>query len=121
MWEMYDELIAGIPEDLTVKRYVAGNFWTVVESELGVGTAGTPKAFSRPPVARFDITGATIKKVAALSKSWNMIEAAIGVASINAYYNTPEIALQTVMEKMEGKDVSIFVCPDSGDQIYYFD
>ena len=92
MWEMYDELIAGIPEDLTVKRYVAGNFWTVVESELGVGTAGTPKAFSRPPVARFDITGATLKKVAALSKSWNMIEAAIGVASINAYYNTPEIA-----------------------------
>ena len=92
MWEMYDELIAGIPEDLTVKRYVAGNFWTVVESELGVGTAGTPKAFSRPPVARFDITGAPLKKVAALSKSWNMIEAAIGVASINAYYNTPEIA-----------------------------
>ena len=43
------------------------------------------------------------------------------LAHLSLHNNTPEIALQTVMEKMEGKDVSIFVCPDSGDQIYYFD
>lgn len=33
MWELYDELIAGIPEELHVKRVVSGSFWTAVESE----------------------------------------------------------------------------------------
>ena len=52
MWEMYEELIAGIPEGLHIKRSVAGSFWTVVESELGVGAAGTAKTMTRPPLQK---------------------------------------------------------------------
>ncbi len=104
MWEMYDRLIDGIPETLHVKRVVAGSFWTVVESELGVGTAVTLRTLSRPPVGRFSPEGAPLKQVAALSRSWNMVEAGIGVAALNAYYNTPEIAAKNGTLFAEGDD-----------------
>lgn len=92
MWELYEKLIGGIPDDLHVNRFVSGNFWTVIESDLGVGVAGTARDITRPPVARFPINGAPLKQVAELVKSWNLVEASIGVAAINAFYNTPEIA-----------------------------
>lgn len=92
MWELYDGLIAGIPEDLHVRRAVAGNFWTAVESEVGVGVAGTVRTVSRPPLARFALEGASLRRVAELSRSWNLVEASLGVAALNAYYNTPETA-----------------------------
>jgi uncharacterized protein (DUF4213/DUF364 family) len=92
MWEMYEELISGIPEGLHIKRSVAGSFWTVVESELGVGVAGTAKTMTRPPLQRAPLAGMSLKEAAELAKSWNFVEASLGVAVINSYYNTPEIA-----------------------------
>ena len=104
MWELYDKLIAGVPEELHVKRAVAGNFWTAVESELGVGVSGTAKSMTRPPMARFTLEGAPLRQVAALSKSWNFVEASIGVAALNAYYNSPEIARKNGVLFDEGDD-----------------
>lgn len=104
MWELYDELIEGIPETLRVRRCVAGSFWTAVESELGVGVAGTVRIMSRPPLGRFRPEGAPLKQVARLARSWNMIEAGIGVAAINAYYNTPEIAEKLGTSFAEGDE-----------------
>ena len=104
MWELYDELIAGIPETLHVKRCVAGSFWTVVESEMGAGVAGTVRGMTRPPLGRFRLEGAPLKQAAELARSWNLIEAGIGVAAINAYYNTPEIAAKTGTLFADGDD-----------------
>ena len=104
MWELYDELIAGIPEELHVKRVVSGSFWTAVESELGVGVAGTVKGMTRPPVGRFRLEGAPLRQTCELAKSWNLIEAGIGVAAINAYYNTPEIAAKNGVRFAEGDE-----------------
>ncbi|MDO4973516.1 MAG: DUF4213 domain-containing proteins [Eubacteriales bacterium] len=104
MWELYDRLIAGVPEELHVKRAVAGSFWTAVESELGVGVSGTAKSMTRPPLARITLEGAPLKQVAALSKSWNFVEASIGVAALNAYYNSPEIAKKNGVLFDEGDD-----------------
>lgn len=104
MRKLYDELIGGIPEKLTVKRFVAGSFWTVVESEVGAGVAGTVKIISRPPLARYAIEGAPLKEVAALALSWNLVEAGIGVAALNAYYNAPEIAAENGVLFAEGDD-----------------
>ena len=92
MFSLYDELINSIPSDLKVVRAAAGNFWTAVESELGVGVAGTVNEMSRPMTAHFKYEGAELKKLAELSKSWNYVEASIGVAAINAYYNSPSVA-----------------------------
>lgn len=102
MWKLYDELIAQIPDDLHAKNVVSGNFWTVVESELGVGVAGTVRVMSRPPLGRFALNGAPLREVAKLAKSWNFVEASIGVAAINAYFNTPEIARQNGVLFEEG-------------------
>lgn len=104
MWELYDKLIAGVPEELHVKRAVAGSFWTAVESELGVGVSGTAKSMTRPPLARFTLEGAPLRQVAALSRSWNFVEASIGVAALNAYYNSPEIARENGVLFDEGDD-----------------
>lgn len=104
MWKMYDELIDGIPKQISVKRYVSGNFWTVVESDLGVGVAGTARIITRPPVGRFSIAGAPLKQVAELAKSWNLVEASIGVAALNSYYNAPEIAYENGTLFSEGDD-----------------
>lgn len=92
MWKLYDALIDGIPADLHVKRAAAGSFWTCVESELGVGTAITGRELTRPRLVTDRPEKMTLRQTAALSKSWNVVEAAIGIAAINAYYNTPEIA-----------------------------
>lgn len=94
MWEIYDALIEGIPADLHITRVVAGSFWTAVESELGTGIAGSPGTLTRPNLCHNSLTGMKLKDAAALSKSWNMIEASIGVAAMNAYYNTPDVAVQ---------------------------
>lgn len=104
MWELYDELLAGIPEGLHVKRMVAGNFWTVVESELGVGVAGTARTVTCPPLRRKGIIGESLKEISSLAKSWNLVEASIGVAAMNAYYNTPEIATNNGVLFAEGDD-----------------
>lgn len=42
------------------------------------------------------------------------------LAHLSLQNNTPEIALKTAQEKMEGKDVNIFACPDIGQTMYRF-
>ena len=36
-WQLYDELIAGVPEGIGVRSYHAGPHWIYVEAECGVG------------------------------------------------------------------------------------
>lgn len=63
---------------------------------LGVprGTAGVVKFDTRPFTHPDDLTGKTLRELAELIKSWNYLEAAVGQAAINAWYNSPEIARQ---------------------------
>ena len=91
MWELYDTLASGLPRTGTVTRATAGERWTLVETDLGgAGHAMTTEGESIP--ARFPngIEGMRIRVAAEAAKSWNFIEAGLGVAAINAYYNTPE-------------------------------
>ena len=59
---------------------------------------------TRPPVGRFRLEGAPLRQTCELAKSWNLIEAGIGVAAINAYYNTPEIAAKNGVRFAEGDE-----------------
>jgi uncharacterized protein (DUF4213/DUF364 family) len=85
---LYDRLIDGIPADLHVKECVVGIHWTVVHSE-GVGIAMTPPDGERGLSIAGTISGMSVREIALLSKSWNALESAIGVAAINSYYNAP--------------------------------
>ena len=87
-WKLYDELIEGIPDNLSVAYCSSGHNWTTVtSSENSVGIAMTISVFSKPYTETESITGLSLKRTAMLAKSWNFVEAAIGVAAINSYYN----------------------------------
>ncbi|SHI19256.1 hypothetical protein SAMN02745823_03235 [Sporobacter termitidis DSM 10068] len=92
MWEIYDALIGGIPEELTADRIVCGRVHTIVANALGAGFSYTLDDDTRLPVSSGDLTGKPLREVAALIKSWNFPEAAIGHAAINSYYNAPSVA-----------------------------
>ena len=91
MWELYDKLLAGLPRTGTVTRATAGERWTLVETDLGgAGHAMTTEGDSFPPRYPNGIEGMRIRVAAEAVKSWNLIEAGLGVAAVNAFYNTPE-------------------------------
>ncbi|MDD3167843.1 MAG: DUF364 domain-containing protein [Eubacteriales bacterium] len=92
MWKLYDELIEGIPAGILTDDITVGLSWTAVTAGQYRGAAMTVKEQERCGCT--DILdsrrGQPLKYLASLSKSWNFIEASIGVAAINAYYNNKE-------------------------------
>jgi len=89
MWDIYDQLIDAIPEDLTVTEYMIGLHWTIVCSEKGIGLAKTLKGGKTGEELRY-IVGMPLKKLAPHVKSWNMLNASLGLAAINSTLNTSE-------------------------------
>jgi len=89
MWKLYDELIANIPDDITVDNITVGLGWTVVTAGKYCGTAMT--VVEQGHECSMDILdgrrGQPLKYMASFAKSWNFTEASIGVAAMNAYYN----------------------------------
>ena len=90
MWELYDRLIDGIPEDMIVNDYCVGIGWTYVQSGDHVGTALSVRGRQRHKNKRESLLGKPLKSVAMLSKSWDMVDASLGTAAINCFYNYPD-------------------------------
>ncbi len=87
MWEIYDELIAAVPEDLVATECMIGLYWTLVRSG-GVGVSLTMR--KEPGRLNLDkITGVSLRELASNIKSWNNLRAMVGLAAINAAFNTP--------------------------------
>ncbi len=92
MWEIYDALIDGIPEDLTADQIICGSFNTIVTTRLGAGVSIVLDDATRLPVASGNLLEKPLREIAGLVKSWNLPEASVGHAAINSYYNSPKIA-----------------------------
>lgn len=93
MWELYDALIQGIPENYIADEIINGNYFSYVRSGNGSGVSGTPYPYeTRIPMFSKNLIGLPLRQVATCVKSWNFLEAAIGAAAINAYYNNPLVA-----------------------------
>ena len=110
-WKLYNDLIGGIPDGITLSDCNTGYNWTsVMSSEGGTGIAKTIPVYSLPYSFKGELIGAPLRKVAELSKSWNFIEAAIGVAAIGAYYNLPARArgVGAVHPRAEGENQNVF-------------
>lgn len=84
-WELYDELIAGIPEEVLVKDYCLGLNWTYVEAESGCGVSYTCHGGAKNQDGR-DFRGLPLRTMAELAKSWSFDEATLGIAAMNAWY-----------------------------------
>jgi len=119
MWELYDALIEGIPDDIVVNDFVVGGGSTYVEANGGVGFGPFRDYYSqRAPAMSENKIGMPLKKVAECVKSWNFREAASGLAAINAWYNHPDTARKAgievgerrlVNEKLKGRLVDPFI------------
>jgi uncharacterized protein (DUF4213/DUF364 family) len=111
MWELYDALIRNIPPDYRVDEALPGDHWTMVRSGKGVGLAMTlhedtrPRALSLPPGDPF-CAGMPLAELAEAAKSWNFTEASLGMAAVNAYWNSPE--REFVAEAMKREDTEAF-------------
>ena len=93
-WMIYDEVIEAIPRTVTVTAGGVGLRWCrVISSEGGLGIAYTMPERSRPALfAGSTLVGAPLREVASLVKSWNFVEAGIGMAAVNAWYSAPDRA-----------------------------
>ncbi len=88
-WALYDDLIDGIGS-VTVDDYQVGHIWTRVSSSDGAsGLAMTTDVRTRPALFEGSLVGKSLRDAAALVKSWNLVEASIGLAAINSWYSHP--------------------------------
>ncbi|WP_411678531.1 Rossmann-like domain-containing protein [Caproicibacter sp.] len=90
MWELYDALIGGVDSVEPLDEVVMGDAWTMVTSGGRCGVAMSIPAQSRPRLFRGDYQGLPLREAAGLVKSWNLAEGGVGMAAINAFYNTKE-------------------------------
>ena len=86
-WALYDELIDAIPAGIEVIDYCIGAHWVYVEAACGMGishalSAGAHEGFNKD-AREFDL-----RSLAQFAKSWNFVEAAIGVAALNAWHSS---------------------------------
>lgn len=90
---LYDDLIQGIPEDASVDDLICTHYAAVVSSGGGMGIGEFMDEFdTRPMIESGNKKNLTLRQLAEGIKSWNMTEAAIGQAAVNAYYNSAAIA-----------------------------
>ncbi|WP_010261964.1 Rossmann-like domain-containing protein [Treponema primitia] len=93
-WALYDALIQAIPPEFIVDETITGEHWAYVRSGSRVGLAmnlsHTVNSETRPRALPNSCQGMALRDLAVAAKSWNLAEASLGVAAINAYWNSPE-------------------------------
>ncbi len=85
-WELYDRLLGLLPPAAKVRRALVGRAWTLVEAD-GLGLAmshldETAAESLRPPYG-----GMALRELAGAVRSWNLREAALGLAAVNSHLN----------------------------------
>lgn len=92
MWKLYDALIEGIPDSCILEELICGNGRVYVRSSEGSGFSSLLAGRTRPPGMLHKEAGMKLKELAACIKSWNLEEASVGLAAVNAYYNAEPVA-----------------------------
>jgi uncharacterized protein (DUF4213/DUF364 family) len=91
MWELYDALIEGIPPNAAAEFFVCGATHCIVRADSGgVGVSGTLDETRRAPMLAGKEFGMPLRELARCVKSWDFVEAGLGLAAINAWYNSKE-------------------------------
>ncbi len=105
MWQIYDALINGIPENLIVDELICGNGTSFVRSGNGSGISGFRPYETRMPMFSKNLIGASLREAATSVKSWNFAEASVGLAAINSYYNNPSVARKNGVDFSDARRV----------------
>lgn len=91
-WQLYKDLIAGVPEDVGVKKLVMADHWAYVEAESGIGVSMVVRGGAGGMRLAGPASNLTLRDLAALSVSWSFAEATAGVAALNAWYSSLPVA-----------------------------
>jgi uncharacterized protein (DUF4213/DUF364 family) len=86
-WALYDRLLDSVPAGAKVRRVLVGRAWTLVEAQ-GLGMAMTHQDEGSEESLRPPYGDMPLEKLAACVRSWNVREAAIGLAAVNSHHNT---------------------------------
>lgn len=89
-WDLYNRLIAGVPDDVRVVDYCLGTHWSYLEAECGMGVCFTCGGGAKRRYT-LDLRGMRLREAAQLSKSWCFPEATLGIAALNAWYARAEL------------------------------
>ena len=109
-WKLYDDLIAAVPEDSQVSACLAGLSWFLVRSQ-GVGVAMRPREDAEGFSNAGRLAGMKTRELAAGIKSWNLYEAALGLAAINSVLNAPDtVRCNCGLLLDETTDADVFAC-----------
>lgn len=122
MWELYDKLIEEVKDEMVAEEVVVGQAWTVTQSNsIGLAMSSPHQITSSfvPGACR----GQSIKKLAKSIKSWDFVEASIGLSAINSVINSKETiktmvnngfyqlpsgsAFDLIEDKIKGKKVAV--------------
>lgn len=89
---LYQDLALGVAES-EVRTIACGQRWILVEGPNGCGLSYLPRSPREllPRLPRLQPLG--LRGLAGLSRSWDPVEMALGIAAINAFYNQPDPAL----------------------------
>ena len=107
-WQLYKDLVAGVPADATVLDMCVSGHWVYVEASCGTGMSMLVRGGQAGCRLMEDVEGMPLRDLAALSVSWHFLEASIGVAALNAWYSSvPQVQANGVVYEQPG-DPDIF-------------
>ena len=87
---LYECLIEQIDSDLPITGTLTGSLWACVSAGDRCGMAMATRGSTIPPVYPEGLLGLPLTQAAAALKSWNLEEASLALAAINAALNTAE-------------------------------
>jgi uncharacterized protein (DUF4213/DUF364 family) len=102
-WALYAALLDELPATPRVTRALVGRAWTLVEADSGgVGLAMTHREEVQPATLASPLAGRTLREVAAALRGWNVREAALGLAALNAWVNDPRRLEERLGRRLAG-------------------
>ena len=92
-WKLYDDLYVGIPSGIKIDGCEIDAEWTKVRANGNVGLSKTLELPKNPAEFAASFKGMYLRDTACHMKWDSLARSAVGVAAMNAWYNTNERAL----------------------------
>jgi uncharacterized protein (DUF4213/DUF364 family) len=89
-WALYEALIAEVDSGEKIRSFAAGLHWFAAQSGSSLGLAMAPAEGFDSVSAAGRVSGMSLRDASVLSKSWNMADASLGMATLNSWHNAPE-------------------------------
>jgi len=123
MWKLYDDLYIGIPSGLRITDCSVGGKWTIVRANGNTGIARTLERPEDPEKFAAGYIGAWLRDTGNYMKWDNLAVAGVGVAALNAWYNTAERvaglngAPPNISDGHEGREATIYIGDYAGENV----